>query len=183
MVEVNTNLFNSKDYTITPAKRDRYKKLGQVCDKQNLQHVQCGSDKAEAVIKFFKIPAQVTASDVKNIYNEARLLLRVPHPNIIRVRDVFKAKGDIGTTFEFIKGGTLGAKLAVTGPLKEADCINYFTQIALAFKEVHDMPAFHKNISTEHILVDETEAGPILKLTGFSKLRSMQHEGSVDSVS
>jgi serine/threonine protein kinase len=65
----------------------------------------------------------MTASDIKNIYNEARLLLRVPHPNIIRVRDVFKAKGDIGTTFEFIKGGKQGNNLKEIfekgGPMNE----------------------------------------------------------------
>ena len=56
MVQANPSSFNSKGYEIEAAKRDRYKKLGQIEEKQNLQHVQCGSDKEEGVIKFFKIP-------------------------------------------------------------------------------------------------------------------------------
>lgn len=70
--------------------------------------------------------------------------------------------------------------------MNEAQCLNYFTQIVLAFKEVHDMPAFHKNVAPDHILAYVNPANEdevVLKLTGFSKLRSMNHECSVDSVS
>ncbi len=72
--------------------------------------------------------AKMTGNEVEmhNMFTEAVMLLRMAHPNIIRVRDVFKSKGELGTTFDYIEGGNLGTLIKEKGPLPEADCLKFF---------------------------------------------------------
>jgi len=85
--------------------------------------VQCSTDKKFGVIKFVKIPTGTSAEE-QNIYAESRIILRMPHPNIIRVRDAFKSKGEIGTTFELIEGPTMAVKMQ-DGKMTEKVCLDY----------------------------------------------------------
>ena len=68
--------------------------------------MQCSTDRKFGLIKYVKYD-NVPAAQVNTIYGESRIILNMPHPNIIRVRDVFKSKGEIGTTFEWLEGDTL----------------------------------------------------------------------------
>ena len=55
----------------------------------------------------------------------------MPHPHIIRVRDVFKSKGEIGTTYEWVEGQTLKDKMK-EGKMEEKESIRIFVQMCLA---------------------------------------------------
>merc|ERR1712063_151088 len=97
-----------------------------------------------------------------------------------------KSKGEIGTTFEYLNGGTLKQRLKErsTG-YTEAEARRLFVQLALVFKEIHGNSIMHKNIDNTHVLfvgAEGQEDGDFLKLTGFSNLREMAHDNSVASV-
>ena len=114
--------FNVEQYDTEPLKKDRYKKLGKLAGREYLQSVQCSTDKKFGVIKYIKHEG-MNAGDVEYLYSEARILLRMPHPNIIRIRDVFKSKGEIGMTYEKIEGPTIGEKMKGETRMTEDECI------------------------------------------------------------
>lgn len=103
------------------------------------------------------------------------MIFKMPHPNIIRVRDVFKSKGELGTTFEYLGKTTLLDLINQSDhAFSEKECLDLFAQVALAFKMVHENNIMHKNVNLDHLLVKETESkAKIVKLAGFSKLRIM----------
>lgn len=81
----------------------------------------------------------MSSEDAKAAYLEAKTLFRLIHPNIIRIRDVFKSKGEVGTTFEYCDKGSLfqemeNRKEEEEGPYSEDQAMIIFVQIALAFK-------------------------------------------------
>lgn len=81
----------------------------------------------------------MSVDEQKQAYLEAKTLFRLIHPNIIRIRDVFKSKGEVGTTFEFCDKKSLFAEIErrmeeEEGPMTEEECMKLFVQIALAFK-------------------------------------------------
>ena len=61
--------------------------------------------------------AVCTSDDCKTVIKEqdslagAKRLLEVPHPNIVRIRDVFTKKDKVYTSCEFCDGGTLAEEL------------------------------------------------------------------------
>ena len=139
----------------------------------------CFTDKKKGVIRYIKLDVQTT-SDHDHLYSEARILLRMPHPNIIRIRDVFKSKGEIGTTYEKIEGKTIKERLSDGVKIGEKECIKIFVQMMLAFQMIHENKVMHKNVRPEHFLLDD--ATGLLKTIGFSKLREMIREESLGSI-
>ena len=64
-------------------------------------------------------------------YKEAIMLTRVPHPNIVRVRDCFKQGNQVGTVFEYLDStNNLSALIRATTQsgtnMTERECLNYF---------------------------------------------------------
>jgi len=165
--------FNLEGYETEPLKKDRYKKEGKVENRDYLQYVVCSTDRKKGVIKYIKHEG-TSAADQEHLYSEARLLLRMPHPNIIRIRDVFKSKGEIGMTYERIEDQTLKEKMMTR--MSEAECIQTFVEICLAFQMIHDNKVMHKNVRPDHFLI-EKDTGRV-KVIGFSKLREMMNEKS-----
>ena len=101
------------------------------------------------------------------------MLLKLQHPNIIRVRDVFKAKGNISTVFEYCSGDdfkTMIDKSPGDGGVDEDLCMKVFVQCCLGVKMCHSHDIIHKNLSLDHILfVDEKHE--VIRLCGFGTTR------------
>lgn len=58
--------------------------------------------------------------------------------------------------------------------------MEHFVQIALAFKEAHDLPIMHRNVATNNILLSTSEdGGNICKLSSFGNVRVMNHSKSI----
>jgi len=98
---------------------------------------------------------------------------------------VFKSKGEVGTTFEFCDKRNLFAALELRkeeddGPMDEGECMKLFVQIALAFKQAHDLPIMHRNVAATNILLcNGGPSGDICKLASFGNVRVMQHSKSI----
>jgi len=104
-----TREFNEKGYNVTLIpKNDSYKKKenNTIDGIDRLRKVQCKSDRKFAAIKYIQ-NMQCPKGREHEIYSEGRMLLMMQHPNIIRVRDLFKEKNQIATVFEFLDGGHL----------------------------------------------------------------------------
>jgi serine/threonine protein kinase len=116
---------------------------------------------------------------LKEQFTEPRTLLGLPHPNIIRVRDSFLDKGEIGTCTDFVDGESLD-KVMTSKQMTQEECLEVFTQVAVAFHLLHEKLVMHKNINAEHFVIkDRGAARKIVKTIGFSQLRAMRHVNSV----
>ena len=105
---------------------------------------------------------------LKRFQREARALVEVAHPNIVKVVD-FGTTPD-GVSFlvmEAVRGETFANYLAREAPLKLDRVANFSRQIASALGEAHRAGFIHRDLKPDNILVLQMAQGTVLKLLDF----------------
>jgi eukaryotic-like serine/threonine-protein kinase len=104
-----------------------------------------------------KIPLADRASelvDVQSYLDEARVLARLSHPNIVPVYDVGRTRdGSCYVVSRYIDGGDLASRLALSRySIDEATALIAALAEALHYTHTHDL--FHRDIKPANILID-----------------------------
>ena len=148
--------------------------------------VECQSDKALAVIKQIDIQT-MNEDERKETLREAKILEVLNHPNIVRFREVYKTKkGKLCIVMDYADGGDLQGKIKEKYKLREKTggqlqywdedhVLNWFTQICLALKHVHDRKILHRDLKSQNIFL--TKKG-IIKLGDFGIARVLSETKS-----
>ncbi|CAD8089299.1 unnamed protein product [Paramecium sonneborni] len=87
---------------------------------------------------------------------EAKILQHLDHPNIVKFKDVYATKqGKLCIVMEYADGGDLALKIKnQQGKLfKESQILDWFTQICLALKHVHDRKIIHRDLKGQNIFL------------------------------
>lgn len=95
--------------------------------------------------------AAATASPTRAI-DEARLLARVRHPNVLTVYGAECLEGQTGIWTEYIEGRTLEAVLAAHGPLPPDEVAAIGVDLCRALAAVHDAGLLHRDIKTQNVM-------------------------------
>ncbi|VDP79702.1 unnamed protein product [Echinostoma caproni] len=106
--------------------------------------------------------------------SKVAVLAKMNHPNIVRYCDSFEDCGSLYIVMEYCDQGDLYHKIsAQKGVLfPESQILDYFTQIALALKHIHDRMILHRDIKTQNIFL--TSDGK-LKLGDFGIAKVLNH--------
>ncbi|MDB9494389.1 bifunctional serine/threonine-protein kinase/formylglycine-generating enzyme family protein [Spirulina major CS-329] len=110
------------------------------------------------------------AKYVKRFIREARTLAQLeqnPHPNIVRVKDLFEEEEAHCLVMEFIPGTTLFDEVQRRGPLPEAEALAYIRPIAEALTRVHGVGLVHRDATPVNIMLRENRQ-PVLIDFGIS---------------
>ena len=99
------------------------------------------NDDKDYVIKQV-VMEDMTDQEKRETFNEAIILKKLDHPNIIKFKEVFrqrKPKDILNIVTEFADGGDLGQKIEQQKkkPFSESQILDYITQICLALQHVH----------------------------------------------
>ncbi len=91
---------------------------------------------------------------VKNLKEEARILLKLTHRNIVRLYD-FKELGDCCClVMEFVSGGSLTDVLAGhVGGIPEEKAIGYMIEVCRGLEDAHSQSVLHRDLKPSNILV------------------------------
>ena len=102
---------------------------------------------------------------------EIKLLASFHHPNIVRYRDSFLEAGILNIVMDFAEGGDLHGLLKAQGTrsLPEEQVLDYYVQLCLAMKHVHDRKVLHRDIKSQNIFL--TQNRKVLKLGDFGIAR------------
>jgi NIMA (never in mitosis gene a)-related kinase len=102
---------------------------------------------------------------------EIKLLAGFQHPNIVRYRDSFIETGVLHIVMDFCEGGELHQLLKERrgAVLPEQQVLDYFVQLCLAMKHVHDRKVLHRDIKSQNIFL--TQNRKVLKLGDFGIAR------------
>jgi len=85
---------------------------------------------------------------------EARILARFDHPNIVKVYDVFEENNTVYIIMQFLRGKPLSKILEERGrPLEEREAIGYVLQVCDALEVVHQAGLLHRDIKPDNIFV------------------------------
>lgn len=114
--------------------------------------------------------------ELERMQNEARILAKLQHPNIIKVFQM--AKCTDGTPFlvcEYIKGETLSTFLQNFGPLNLEEIKSVFCQMLDALQVSHEHGLIHRDIKPNNIILSrEKPNAPItVKVLDFGIARDL----------
>lgn len=105
---------------------------------------------------------------------EISILSSLKHTNIVRYKGYKKTKNSLMILMEYASGGDLSQNLKSRGhsAIPEEKIIDWFTQICLAIKYIHDRKIIHRDIKPSNIFLDEKGA---LKLGDFGLARFLDN--------
>jgi len=84
---------------------------------------------------------------------EARIVMRLRHPNIVPLEDSGESGGYAYLAMPYIEGGTLADRLRES-PLSPSEAQRLIRQIASALQHAHDLAIVHRDVKPSNILRD-----------------------------
>lgn len=112
------------------------------------EHIHLGSQAAIKVLQ-----SQLTREDVDHFRAEARMLVRLIHPHIVRVLD-FGIEGKTPfLVMDYAPHGTLRHRHPKGNPVPLAAIISYVKQVAEALQFAHNEKIIHRDVKPENMLV------------------------------
>jgi serine/threonine protein kinase len=117
---------------------------------------------------------------VERFNQEARLVARLSHPNIVTIHDFSEQDGHLYIVMQLVDGGTLKHLLdalrtgnqngsGATGAMDVLEANRIFQQIASALAYAHEKGIIHRDIKPVNVLIDRTNR-PILSDFGIAKV-------------
>ena len=88
---------------------------------------------------------------------EIQLLLRLHHPNIIKVYQIIKRRTDCIYIMDFACNGMLLNKLNTRAYIPEPEARKYFRQLVSAIDHCHLSTIVHRDIKLENLLLDAND--------------------------
>lgn len=85
---------------------------------------------------------------------EARLLMRLEHPHIVRATEFGEYRGIHYMTMEFVEGRALDLAVKEDGPLRPAEAVKLVRQLAKALLHLQREGYIHRDVKPENVLVD-----------------------------
>jgi len=108
--------------------------------------------------------------------NEVRVLKAMRHPYIITYRESFMDKKFLWIVMDYADGGDMYKKIEfqkkISKLMPETQLLDWFVQMALAIKHIHDNKILHRDLKTQNIFM--TSSGEI-KIGDFGIARVLQH--------
>ncbi|XP_064413013.1 serine/threonine-protein kinase Nek5 [Latimeria chalumnae] len=136
--------------------------------------VQAKTDNKECVIKEINL-TKMPLKEKENSKKEVSFLAKMKHPNIVTFLGSFEEKRNLYIVMEYCDGGDLMRRInQQQGILFEEDQIlDWFVQICLGLKHIHDRKVLHRDIKAQNIFL--TNSGMVAKLGDFGIARMLNN--------
>ncbi|KAI1888730.1 hypothetical protein AGOR_G00171740 [Albula goreensis] len=116
--------------------------------------VKSKEDGKQYVIKEIGI-SRMSNKEREESRKEVAVLANMSHPNIVQYRESFEESGCLYIVMDYCEGGDLFRRInAQKGELfPEEQILDWFVQICLALKHVHDRKILHRDIKSQNIFL------------------------------
>lgn len=130
-------------------------------------------DGQQYVVKEISI-SKMQMKERQEARKEVSVLSKMRHPNIVQYVESFEESGCLYIVMEYCEGGDLYARINSQRGMafSETKVLEWFVQICLALKHVHDRKILHRDIKTSNIFL--TKSGAI-KLGDFGIARVLNN--------
>ena len=114
--------------------------------------------------------------------DEARILARFHHPNIVRVHQFFEAHSTAYIAMDYVEGEDLAAHLAKKGRLSEDELKAILYPLLGALEVVHGADYLHRDIKPGNIILRAGDNSPVLLDFGSARQAMGAKSRSVTSI-
>jgi putative nucleotidyltransferase with HDIG domain len=127
-----------------------------------------------AAVKIIREELSGNAEMVQRFINEARLVNRIGHPNIVEITDF----GQIGSRYyimmELLEGETLEERLEREHVLDEPSAVRIALQVTDALRAAHQLSVVHRDLKPENIyLISRPPHNDVVKVLDFGIAKLM----------
>jgi 5'-AMP-activated protein kinase catalytic alpha subunit len=112
-------------------------------------------------------------SPLNNLSKEVKLLIRLDHPNVIKLHQVIDTDTDLYIVMEYVSGGELVDYIAAKGCLSEKESCRIFRQLISAIDHCHQAGVIHRDLKLENLLLTSDKN---LKLSDYGLGRTVSGE-------
>lgn len=111
-------------------------------------------------------------------FKEVEILSTLKHTNIIRYRGCTKQKRCLYILMDYADGGDLSQAIKKQGVsfFSEDVILDWFVQICLAMKYLHDRKILHRDMKPQNVFLS---SGNIVKLGDFGIAKTLEHTGDM----
>ncbi|XP_050413695.1 serine/threonine-protein kinase Nek4 isoform X2 [Patella vulgata] len=117
----------------------------------------------------------------KSAEQEAKLLSKLKHPNIVSYKDSFETEnGYLYIAMQYCEGGDLYNKLKEQKgvPLEERQVVEWFIQISMALQYLHERNILHRDLKTQNIFLTKSK---IIKIGDLGIARVLESANDMAS--
>lgn len=102
-------------------------------------------------------PVHAQTKALEMFEREAKLLMKLEHPGIVKVQDYFVENGRSYMLLDYVNGQDLRQYIQQNGPQKESVVLEWSLQIATILKHLHeqDPPIIHRDLTPDNLVVQE----------------------------
>ncbi|VDI37141.1 NIMA (never in mitosis gene a)-related kinase [Mytilus galloprovincialis] len=115
-------------------------------------------DRKQYVLKRINL-AKASKKERSSAEQEAKLLSKLKHPNIVAYKDSFERDGQLHIAMQFCEGGDVYTKLKEQKQtlLEERQVVEWFVQIAMALQYMHERNILHRDLKTQNIFLTKSK--------------------------
>jgi serine/threonine protein kinase len=128
-----------------------------------------------------KVVASPLGGSVDRFREEARLAMRLEHPNTVRILDAGEgADGLPFIVYERLRGETLAQMIARSGPIPPATALRIAAQVLKGLMEAHGLGIVHRDIKPANVFVTSHPGEPVFaKILDFGIAKDLRGTGGV----
>ena len=130
-------------------------------------------------VKLLLAGEQATPLQQRRFEDEARALLRLRHPALVRALDGGVTAGVPYLVLEWVEGESLQARLDRQGPLHPADAVELVRRLALALEHCHRHGLLHRDLKPGNVLLRASDGAPLLVDFGLARALDPQEGRSL----
>jgi len=105
-------------------------------------------------LKFLSETVSSSQDRRERFFSEARLTLRVTHPNVCRVYDIGEIEGQLYLSMEYVDGEDLASLLRRIGRLPEDKAIEITRQLCAGVAAAHEEGILHRDLKPANVMID-----------------------------
>jgi len=108
--------------------------------------------------------------------NEVEILLKIDHPNVIKLLDLFDTTETLYLVMELATGGELFDRIVEKESYSELHAREVMWQLLNAIEYIHSQEIVHRDLKPENLLLETEDTDTKIKLTDFGLSKIFDNE-------
>ena len=133
----------------------------------------CSRNMQHNTIQLHEMQTDMYDKFKQQFWDEAQMMAKLNHPNIVKVLDIFEENGTFYTVMPFMNGETLQSIVDREGKLPYEIGVNYIAQVCEALNYIHAHDILHRDVKPNNIMITPEEK---VVLLDFGAAREVVHD-------